>query len=121
MQSGFLQIGNGEATAREAIPHLAFDEFRKEAMAMVGDGAKVVQLFAYPDGETLKMLAVLRTDQLWVAGCDAPDVYPSMSAKCEPFHLFEREMAEQYGIKPEGHPWFKMVRYHENYRGTPDL
>lgn len=67
------------------------------------------------------MLAVLRDDHLWVAGCDAPDSYPSLSEACEPFHLFEREMAEQYGLKPEGHPWFKMVRYHENYRGTPDL
>jgi hypothetical protein len=31
--------------------------------------------------------------------------------------MFEREIAEQYGIRPEGHPWLKMVRYHPNYRG----
>ena len=35
--------------------------------------------------------------------------------------MFEREIAEQYGILPEGHPWLKMVRYHANYRGRPDL
>jgi len=31
-------------------------------------------------------------------------------------HLFERELAEQYGIRPEGHPWFKPVRFHSSYR-----
>ena len=30
-------------------------------------------------------------------------------------------MAEQFGIRPEGHPWLKMVRYHKNFRGVPDL
>jgi Ni,Fe-hydrogenase III large subunit len=41
--------------------------------------------------------------------------------QCEPFHLFEREVAEQYGIRPEGHPWLKMVRYHANCRGVDDI
>jgi Ni,Fe-hydrogenase III large subunit len=34
--------------------------------------------------------------------------------------MFEREIAEQYGIIPEGHPWLKMVRYHANCRGVDD-
>jgi hypothetical protein len=41
--------------------------------------------------------------------------------ECEPFHLFEREIAEQYGIRPEGHPWLKMVRYHPNYADKPKM
>jgi hypothetical protein len=35
--------------------------------------------------------------------------------------MFEREIAEQYGIRPEGHPWLKMVRYHPNSRGVEDV
>jgi hypothetical protein len=35
--------------------------------------------------------------------------------------MFEREIAEQYGIRPEGHPWLKMVRYHANCRGGTDV
>jgi Ni,Fe-hydrogenase III component G len=50
--------------------------------------------------------------QLLVAACDAPEAYPALTTRCEPFHMFEREIAEQYGIRPEGHPWLKMVRYH---------
>ena len=121
MQAGFIQVGNGEAVARERIPHLSFDEFRHQCVAIVANGGKVVQCFAYPDADKLKLIAVLRNDQLLVAGCDAPRRYAAMTAECEPFHLFEREMAEQYGLRLEGHPWFKMVRYHANYRGKPDL
>jgi Ni,Fe-hydrogenase III large subunit len=66
-------------------------------------------------------MAVLRTDELLVATCDAPERYPALTAQCEPFHMFEREIAEQYGIFPESHPWLKMVRYHANCRGVDDV
>ena len=69
----------------------------------------------------VNLLAVLRTDHLLLAGCRAPEAYPSLTAECEPFHMFEREIAEQFGIRPEGHPWLKMVRYHANERGLPDV
>jgi Ni,Fe-hydrogenase III large subunit len=121
METRFLKISNGSAVKRNQIPHLSFDDFRAGALTIVKTGGKVVQFFAYPDGATLKMMAVLRSDVLYVAGCDAPETYPSLTAECEPFHMFEREMAEQYGIRPEGHPWLKMVRYHENARKKPDV
>ena len=116
----FLQVENGRAVAREQVPHLAFDDFHRQAARIVADGGKVVQFFAYPDQGSLKLMAVLRTDVLLAAGCDAPERYPSLSVACEPFHMFEREIAEQFGIVPEGHPWLKMVRYHPNYRGVAD-
>lgn len=121
MQTDFLSIGNGEAVSRDRIPYLSFDNFRSRAVDMVGRGGKVVQYFAFKQQEALKLLAVLRNDQLWVAQCDAPVRFVSMSGECEPFHLFEREIAEQYGLRPEGHPWLKMVRFHPNYEGKPDV
>ena len=33
-----------------------------------------------------------------------------MTPDCPQAHLFEREIAEQYGVCPEGHPWLKPVR-----------
>jgi Ni,Fe-hydrogenase III large subunit len=121
MKTDFITVANGEAIARSRIPHLHFDDFRRQAVETVSAGGKVVQFFAYPDHGKINLLAVLRTDDLLVAGCDAPESYPSMAARCEPFHLFEREIAEQYGVLPEGHPWLKMVRYHPNYSGRSDL
>ncbi len=121
MDTGFIEISNGEAVARDKIPHLPFETFRQEALKIVTTGGKVVQFFAYPEGEDLKLLAVLRTDKLLLAGTDAPQTFPALSAQAEPFHMFEREIAEQYGILPENHPWLKMVRYHPNYRGLTDI
>ncbi len=121
MTTAFLKILNGETIERERVPHLSFDKFQEDALNIVKAGGKVVQYFAYEDGDTIKLMAVLRTDELLVAGCDAPKAYPSFSNTCEPFHLFEREIAEQFGIRPEGHPWLKMVRYHPNSQGAPDV
>ncbi|MDX9786470.1 MAG: hydrogenase [Desulfobacterales bacterium] len=121
METPFLEISNGRAVQRNAIPHLHFDAFYSETLSIVENGGKVVHYFAYQDGDILKLLAVLRTDKLLVAGCDAPASYPSLSIQCEPFHLFEREIAEQYGIVPEFHPWLKMVRYHPNCRNVADV
>ncbi len=121
MTTAFLKISNGQRIERGAIPHLSFEKFQENAIKIVKGGGKVVQYFAYEDGKTIKLMAVLRTDELLVAGCDAPKSYPCFSNTCEPFHLFEREIAEQFGIRPEGHPWLKMVRYHANSQGLPDV
>jgi len=121
MTSAFLEVTHGEKVVRGKIPHLLLSEFQETALDIVKSGGKVVQHFGFQDGETLKIMTVLRTDKLFVASCDAPESYPSLSQTCEPFHLFERELAEQFGIRPEGHPWLKMVRYHANYRNKSDV
>ncbi|WP_300459030.1 NADH-quinone oxidoreductase subunit C [Desulfobacula sp.] len=121
MSNAFLEVSNGEAIAREKIVHLPFNAFQENALSIVKQGGKVVQYFGYKDQASIKLMAVLRTDKLLVATCDAPESYPSFTQICEPFHLFEREIAEQFGIRPEGHPWLKMVRYHPNYRDLPDV
>jgi Ni,Fe-hydrogenase III large subunit len=121
MNTAFFEISNGVALPRESIPNLAFDTFRRASLDIVEGGGKVVHYFAYQDGDTVKLMAILRNDRLWVAGCDAPDAYPAMSGQCEPFHMFEREIAEQFGIRPQDHPWLKMVRYHPNVMNRPDV
>ncbi|RJP79476.1 MAG: hydrogenase [Desulfobacteraceae bacterium] len=122
MKTGFLQIRHSRPVDRNRIPDLSFDEFRKQAMEIVKNKGKVVHFFAYEENKAIRLMAVLRTDHLLhVAGCKAPESYPSMSRECEPFHMFEREIAEQYGIRPEGHPWLRMVRYHPNCQDRPDV
>jgi Ni,Fe-hydrogenase III large subunit len=121
MNTDFIQIDNGEAVIRDRIPHLSFNDFRSQALDIVANGGKVVQFFAYPAQDGINLLTVLRSDQLLLAGCKAPEAYPALTAECEPFHMFEREIAEQFGIRPKGHPWLKMVRYQANERGLPDV
>jgi Ni,Fe-hydrogenase III large subunit len=48
------------------------------------------------------------------------DAYPSLTPRCPEVHLFEREIAEQWGVVPEGHPWLKPVRFHRPHGGGRD-
>ena len=120
--TNFTSISNGDATRLQDIAELSLADFSDQAKSIVAQGGKVVQFFAYrAAGGELRFMAVLRTDQLLAASCQAPVSYPSLTASCPQFHMFEREIAEQYGIRPEGHPWLKMVRYHANYQGVADV
>ncbi len=119
-----LTIKNGEKIDRKDIPHLSFESFRQELVSFANDGGNIVQFFAYEDKGQSKLLAVLRSEQnevLYVTGCDVSDSFASLTAENEKFHMFEREIGEQYGLKAEGHPWLKMVRYHANYSGKEDV
>ena len=121
MTTNFTSIANGQAIRIQDIAELSFTDFSGQARQIVDQGGKVVQFFAYPAGGGVRLMAVLRTDELLAASCDAPESYPSLTADCPQFHMFEREIAEQYGIRPKGHPWLKMVRYHANVRGVEDV
>ncbi|MCK5340798.1 MAG: hydrogenase, partial [Desulfobulbaceae bacterium] len=119
-----LEISNGQRIDRGSIPHLPFDSFREELIQLANQGGNVVQFFAYIDNGQSKLLAVLRNaqnDTLYVTGCDVDDTFLSLTLVSRKFHMFEREIAEQYGLKPNDHPWLKMVRYHPNYSRKPDL
>lgn len=121
MTINFKTIAHGQAVPLRSIPHLSFEDFAAQATAIVAGGGKVVQFFAFQAEDTVRLMAVLRNNLLLAAACDAPEAYPALSARCPAFHLFEREIAEQYGLRPEGHPWLKMVRYHPNRRGVADV
>ncbi len=119
----FLQIQNGMAVSRADIPDLDFTVFRKTILEKTIIIGFIVQFFAYKDEKnTLKLIAVIRSGpNLYVTGCSLGDEYPSLTVECEKYHMFEREIAEQFGVRPKDHPWLKMVRYHENYRGKEDI
>jgi Ni,Fe-hydrogenase III large subunit len=42
------------------------------------------------------------------------NTYPSITVKHPCFHMFERELWEEYDIVPKGHPWLKGVRFPED-------
>ncbi|MCK4838389.1 MAG: hydrogenase [Desulfobulbaceae bacterium] len=122
MGNNLLQIKNGEKVNRADIPQLSFADFSKALIDIADNDGYVVQFFAYKDGETNKLLAVVRQGaKLYVVGSEVDQTFASLTASNEKFHMFEREIAEQYGLKPENHPWLKMARYHANYQGNPDV
>ena len=51
-------------------------------------------------------------------GASSPGRYPSVTARWPAAQAFEREIAEQFGITPVGHPWLKPLRYHGSDTGA---
>ena len=112
----FAPVRNGQALPLAAVPDLALSEFRAAVIQGVRSGLRLACLCA--DAE-LNLYAVLAEDGagLLRAGrtrLEAPR-YPALTPECAQAHLFERELAEQFGITPEGHPWFKPVRFHASW------
>ena len=58
------------------------------------------------------MLADDERAALGVSSAVVGTSYPALTPECPQAHLFEREIAEQCGVTPEGHPWLKPVRRH---------
>lgn len=101
---------------RADIPRMPLHELAREVVRECRDGLRLTALFGVPDGGRLWIYAVLADDAragLWIAGSEsAPGkIYPSISKDIPAAHVFERELWEEYGLQPEGHPWLKPVRY----------
>ncbi len=118
-------LRNGEAIARSAVPSLSPFLFRRCILEAVAGGARLVALFGVPDASTrVRLWALLGNDddatlaplQTLLTG----DSYPALTPECTQAWAFERELAEQWGIIPEGHPWLKPLRFHASYRAGHD-
>ena len=101
---------------RAAIPGMPLHELAWEVVRECRDGRRLAALFGVPEGGRLRVYAVLADDArsgLWVAGgeCAPGEIYPSITKEVPAAHVFERELWEEYGLQPEGHPWLKPVRY----------
>ena len=115
-----IPVKNGQALPLAEIPELSVAAFREAILEAVSLGQRLACLCA--DGQR-RLFAVLADDtggQLHVTRTQLDEPrYPALTPTCPQAHLFERELAEQYGITPEGHPWLKPVRYQRPW--TPVL
>ena len=89
------------------VPLIASDDFSRTSSTPVNRGWRVSSYFGVPDadGATLYCVLAFKTDgMLGVMASRVGKAFPSISRLCPQVHLFEREIAEQCGIVPEGHP-----------------
>ena len=109
-------LRNRRAIPLEAIPREPFDRFGRTVTEAVRDGWRLVALFGMPEAQGLtRLLAILADDERGTLGATSTVVgerYPALTPGCPEAHLFEREVAEQCAVTPEGHPWLKPVRRH---------
>jgi len=116
-------LTNGQAVKRSEIPVFAPDAFGQAILDGVAARQRVSALFGAPSpipGAT-RIYAVLADDEQNLLSAAATDIegneFPSLTPRCPQVHLFEREIAEQFGLRPVGHPWFKPVRYCRSWTG----
>jgi Ni,Fe-hydrogenase III large subunit/Ni,Fe-hydrogenase III component G len=109
-------LGNRRAIRLADVETLPIERFRSVVAEQVGWGSRIVSLFGMPeDAGQLRVVAVLADDergQLGMLSALVGERYASLTPDCPQASLFEREMAEQCAVVPEGHPWLKPLRRH---------
>jgi len=112
------QIHNGQAIRWNDVPELPVLEWRAAVLERIHKGRRISALFGVPHGKQVLLVAVLTNDgQATMELCrtGVTDSYPALTPETAQAHWFEREIAEQWGIVPQGHPWLKPVRFHPSY------
>ena len=104
--------------------HLTLSQLALQCCDLAGAGARLVCLFgrhmaphARSDSDVF-VTAVLQTTQDGAAQLTvlralarAQESYPAISARFPAAQSHERELWEQTGLQPAGHPWLKPVRF----------
>ena len=120
-----LRLCNGDTAALAEIPSASFADFREQILQAAENSARIASLFGQPAGTgRIQLFAVLANDaegQLTLLSTEVAESYPSLTPACAQAHWFEREIAEQWGVRPEGHPWLKPIRFHKSYRAGHDV
>ena len=106
-----VTIHNAQAIPFCEVPELWIGEFRRTILNAVTDGCRIISLSGLPrDNGHIKLLAVLANDNngtLSILSTIVKDAYPALTTECPQAQGFERELAETFGLRPEGHPWLK--------------
>ena len=115
-----LSFDYRQAMDLDDLPLMDAAELRDRLTGAVAEGWRVLAFFGLPEAargpdasgpvglccvlghDAARMLTALRTPPL--------ERFDSLTPDCPQVHLFEREIYEQWGVEPVGHPWLKAVR-----------
>jgi Ni,Fe-hydrogenase III large subunit len=115
MRDHTLAIHNGQAFSLVDCPVLITEDFRRKVIDSVSAGCRLAALFAFhTTADRMQLGAVLKhahEGDLALAVGEVGPEYASLTPDCPAAHLFEREIFEQWKIRPVGHPWLKPVRF----------
>jgi len=123
-RSKLVRSRNGGIVSLAELPPLDYHQFSELLLAEVATDARVASYFGRPVADGLELYAILIRD--WEGEVDVLRTrvngsFPALTPQCPQLHLFERELAEQYGVRPEGHPWLKPVRFHAPWVDVADI
>jgi Ni,Fe-hydrogenase III large subunit len=115
-----LRIVNGQAINRDDLPVIPFRNFRRAVIDTVRAGACISAMPVWHPEKVgpLQIIAVLSrhsSGDILLAASDLPDPWPSLTPDCPSAHWFEREIAETWQVRPDGHPWLKPIRFQHSH------
>jgi Ni,Fe-hydrogenase III large subunit len=100
----------------ENIIELDDTAFRKKVLLLLKTRRRLIALFAMPDRRKIVKIYIIIADdaksELQIFSFrPVNNAFKSFTPELPQFHLFEREIYEQNGIMPLGHPCIKPVRF----------
>jgi Ni,Fe-hydrogenase III large subunit len=117
-----LWVGNGQPVGRADVPGVPAQRLAELCAEMCSDGCRLSALTPWlADGEAREspreLLVVLADDRRGTLGLVRGQLsearsYPALSATLPQAQGFEREVFEEFGVIPAGHPWLKPLRRH---------
>lgn len=101
------------------IPEASYAEFYEDLAAKLADARyHIVHYFALPAGDRMRFFCLLADDATgkvliasFAMGYYEEQELPSLTARHAQAHPFERDIAERYGVRFEGMPWPKPLRF----------
>ena len=113
-QTPFALLANATSLPQHEIPEWPVTELVGHTARELARGARLCTWFGVPERSGTRLVSVLAfdADNALAVARSAPfrGDYPSLTLAHPQAHLFEREVFEQHGLKPAGHPWLKPVR-----------
>ncbi|PIR16919.1 MAG: hydrogenase [Deltaproteobacteria bacterium CG11_big_fil_rev_8_21_14_0_20_49_13] len=121
MTRNFTTLRNATSCKEEGIPLLSIGDLRIWIIdtCKTHEG-RVVSLFGNRTADgNVRLYGILGIDgkgEIRIASADVNGIsYESLTPALPEAHLFERELHENLGIIPKGHPWLKPVRKQAGY------
>jgi Ni,Fe-hydrogenase III large subunit len=114
----FAPLANATSLPWADVPVVPVAELVQATATELERGARLCAWLGVSESTGTSLLAVLAldADNTLAVARSGPFTgsYPSLTVLQPQAHLFEREVWEQHGLQPTGHPWLKPVRRQEN-------
>lgn len=118
----YLEIKNNQTVNKSDIPIDSFKNLRND---LALKKMRVIQFFVSLEDGKNRLYCIFAENEmphkigeeakLFVVSCYLENNFESITPNNPALHLFEREIYENFGIEPIGHPWLKPVRKQEDY------
>ncbi len=111
----WIEIKNLQPVSLNEIPVLGIDNLMSQIVEKIKSGNRLVQFFGSKGSNNILLYVILADDsfsKIYLTSSEFKNEknYRSITSEIPSAHLFEREFYEEFGIKPDGHPWLKPVR-----------